>query len=160
MNRNRRRLISACLAGAMVMFGIALPTPTRAAVVINTSVPFSALILIPCAPDIAFLTGDLHVLITQEVDSNGGIHVKAHFQPQGISGVGLLTGDRYQATGVTQEHINDHSGLAFEDTFVNNFRIIGQGQGNNLLVHTTFHVSVNANGDVTASVLNSSVDCN
>ena len=160
MNKNRRRLISACLAGALVMLGMSLPTTTRAAVVLNTSATFTALIFIPCAPDIAFVTGDLHVLISEEEDSNGGVHLKSHFQPQGISGVGLLTGDKYQATGVTQEHTNIHSGLAFEDTFVNNFRIIGQGPGNNLLVHTTFHVTVNANGDVTAEVLNSSVDCN
>jgi hypothetical protein len=159
MNKNRRRLISACLAGALVMFGMALPTPTRAAVVLNTSAPFTALIGIPCAPDIAFVTGDLHALITQEVDSDGGVHLKSHFQPQGVSGVGLLTGAKYQATGVTQEHTNIHSSLAFEDTFVNNFRIIGQGPGNNLLVHTTIHITVDANGVVTATVLNSSVDC-
>jgi len=141
------------------MFGMALPTHTRAEVVLNTSVPFAALVGIPCAPDIALISGELHVLISQEVDSNGGIHLKSHFQPQGIDGVGLLTGDKYQATGVTQEHTNDHSGNAFEDTFVNNFRIIGQGIGNNFLVHTTFHVTVDANGVVTADVLNSSVDC-
>src|SRR5262245_57511909 len=101
MNRNRRRLISAWLAGWVVIRGIALPPPTRAAFVINTTIPFEVFIGTPCAPDIAFVTGDLHVLITQEVDSNGGIHLKSHFQLQGVSGVGLMTGDKYQVTGVT-----------------------------------------------------------
>jgi len=142
------------------MLGMSLPTTTRAAVVLNTSAPFTGFIGIPCAAEIAFITGDLHVIIAEEMDSNGGVHLKSHFQPQGISGVGLLTGVKYQATGVTQEHTNIHSSLAFEETFVNNFRIIGQGPDNNLLVHITIHVTVDANGVVTADVLNSSVDCN
>jgi len=159
MKRNRRRLISVCLAAALVIFGLGLPTPTRAEVLTNASVPFAIGVLIPCVPEVAVLTGELHILITQEVDSDGGIHVKTHFQPQGISGVGSVTGAKYQGTGVTQEHINDHSSTAFEDTFVNNFRMIGQGPGNNLLVHTTFHVTVDANGVVTSNVVNTSVEC-
>jgi hypothetical protein len=159
MNKNRKRLISVCLAAALVMFGLGLPTPTRAEVLTNTSIPFATAVLIQCVPEVVVLTGELHILIAQEVDGNGGIHVKTHFQPQGISGVGTVTGAKYQGTGVTQEHFNDHSSPAFEDTFVNNFRIIGQGPGNNFLVHTTFHVTVNADGVVTANVLNSSIEC-
>jgi len=144
---------------ALTLFGLALPKTTHAAVVVNDKVPVLIGVFIPCVPEFVLLSGDLHVLITSEVDENGGIHFKSHFQPQGISGVGSVTGDKYQGTGVTQSHTNDHDGLAFETTFVNNFRIIGQGSGNNLLVHTTFHVTVNANGVVTANVLNSSVEC-
>jgi hypothetical protein len=156
----RRRLISVCLAAALVIFGLGLPTPTRAEVLNNAKIPFAVTVFIPCVPEFVVLTGELHTLIAQEVDSDGGIHVKTHFQPQGISGVGPVTGAKYQGTGVTQEHTNDHSSGAFEDTFVNNFRMIGQGPGNNLLVHTTFHVTVDANGVVTALVLNDSTDCN
>jgi len=159
MNKKRRRYISACLAAALVMFGLGLPTPSRAEVLTNDKIPIVILTLIPCVPETVILTGELHALVTQEVDSDGGIHIKTHFQPQGISGVGSVTGVKYQGTGVTQEHFNIHSGLAIEDTFVNNFRMIGQGPGNNLLVHTTFHVTVNANGVVTADVLNTSTEC-
>ena len=49
--------------------------------------------------------------------------------------------------------------VGVQDTFINNFRIIGQGPGNNYLVHQTVHLTVNANGVVTASVSNSSVEC-
>ena len=41
------------------------------------------------------------------------------------------------------------SGLRFNATFVNNFRWIGPGRGNNFLSHQTFHVTVNANGVTT-----------
>jgi len=159
MNKNRRRSISVCLAAALVMFGLGLPTPTRAAIETNAKVPITVAVLIPCVPEVVVLTGEIHALVTEEEDSNGGSHVKTHFQPQGISGVGMVTGAKYQGTGVTQEHINEHSGLPFEDTFVNNFRIIGQGPGNNFLVHTNIHVTVNANGVVTAMVTNASTEC-
>jgi len=80
-----------------------------------------------------------------------------HFQPQGISGIGQTTGDKYQGTGVTQDEFNATVGV--EETFINNFRIIGQGSGNNLLVHETFHITINANGSVTAFLDNFSIDC-
>ena len=48
---------------------------------------------------------------------------------------------------------------SFNQTFVNNFRIVGQGTDNNFLVHQTFHVTVNANGMLTALVNNFSVEC-
>lgn len=47
----------------------------------------------------------------------------------------------------------------FQTMFVNNFRIIRQGPGNNLLVREALHVTVNAKGDITATVDNLSVDC-
>jgi hypothetical protein len=80
-----------------------------------------------------------------------------HFQPQGVSGVGLQTGDRYQGTGVTQSEFNDTAGL--ESTYVNNFRIIGQGPNNKLLVHSVVHVTITPNGHVSTVVDNFSVEC-
>jgi hypothetical protein len=74
---------------------------------------------------VVFLTGNLHVLLRFTMDQAGGIHVASHFQPQGIIGVGQTTGDKYQATGVTQDQFNAKVGV--EETFINNFRIIGPG---------------------------------
>jgi len=47
----------------------------------------------------------------------------------------------------------------YEETFINNFRIIGQGNGNNLLMHETFHVTVNANGALTVLIDKIESDC-
>ena len=70
---------------------------------------------------------------------------------------GQTTVDKYQGTGVTQDEFN--AKVDMEETFINNFRIIGQGSGNNFLVHETFHVTINANGSVTAFLDNFSIDC-
>ena len=50
-------------------------------------------------------------------------------------------------------------GTTYESTYINNFRIVGQGNGNNFLVHETYHVTVNANGEATAYVDNFRVEC-
>ncbi len=42
---------------------------------------------------------------------------------------------------------------------MNNFRIIGQGEGNNFLIHVNGHFTVNANGEVTVANVNFSADC-
>jgi len=135
--------------------------PVQAEVQTNLKVPVTIGVFIPCAAagagEVVFLTGNLHVLLRFTMDQAGGIHVASHFQPQGISGTGQTTGEKYQATGVTQDQFNARVGV--EETFINNFRIIGQGNGNNFLIHETFHITFNANGIPTASVDNFSVDC-
>ena len=85
---------------------------------------------------------------------------KEQSQPQGGSLVGETTGDTYRATGGTKRSFEG----SLQDgqstfTFVNNFRLIGPGPGNNLFVHETFHITVNADGDVTVVHDSGSVDC-
>ena len=127
----------------------------------NVQVPINIFVFVPCAAGGAGedvdLSGTLHVLFHITIDDSGGFHSKFHFQPQGVSGTGLTTGDKYQGTGVTQDTFNGKVG--FESTFVNNFKIIGHGPADNFLVHNTFHITVNANSTVTAFVDNFSIEC-
>jgi len=147
------------LAGAMVLL---VAGSGSAGVLVNVALPFADTFSVPCAnegagEDVA-VEGFLHVLITETVDRNGVVHTTSHFQPMGISGTGLTTGDSYQATGITRDQINGTE-PPFEITFVNNFRIIGQGTGNNLLIHEVFHVTVKANGELTVFVDHLSAEC-
>lgn len=157
--RAQRQLISFWIALSLVMFGIAMPQTARAEILVNTVIVFSQPVFIPCVPEDVLIQGNLHILVTQTVNQNGSVHYKFHYQPQGVTGIGSVTGTVYHATGVTQGHTNINSGLPYVDTYVNNFRIIGQGPGANYLVHNVFHVTVNANGEVTAFVDITSVDC-
>ena len=147
------------------MFFAVLPVALAKATTVTTNikVPVEILVFIPCAlggtGEVVELSGNLHLLTHVTTDNNGGMHVEMHAQPQGISGIGMDSGDKYQATGVTRGHINTQGPAPFESTFVNNFRIIVQGRGNNFLVHQVIHVTINANGDVTADIDKMSVDC-
>ena len=145
----------------LILAASATVLPQASTITTNDSVPISVVQFVPCAMEgvgeVVELSGELHVLFHVTLDAAGGAHIKIHFQPQGVSGVGLTTGDTYRGTGVTQneESING----ADEFTFVNNFRVIGQGSGNNLLVHQLVHVTINDNGTLTALVVNNNIDC-
>jgi hypothetical protein len=109
------------------------------------------------AGESVYLSGYLHIVFSTTVDGNGGFHTRIHHNPQGITGVGELSGDKYQAVGQTRTVTNGRVGETY--TFVNNYKIIGQGRGNNFLVHDTIHYTVNANGEVTSELANTSVEC-
>ena len=151
------------LAVALLMPGLVRTAPAEAAIVTQEKVPVDIAVFVPCANggagELVLLSGNLHIVITATDDGAGGLHLTTHFQPQGISGVGDVTGDKYQATGVTRDNQNVKPPFPAEYTYVNNFKIIGQGPDNNLLVHENVHLTVNANGEVTADVDNFSVEC-
>jgi hypothetical protein len=146
---------------AVALLIAAHPRSTSAqatAITENLQFPIVFDVFVPCANggagETVSLSGTLHEVFHITFDVNGGVHVKIHDQPQGISGFGQASGAKYQATGVTQQQSNTNP-----FTFVNNFRIIGQGPGNNFLVHQVFHVTVNANGAVTALFDRPSIEC-
>lgn len=137
--------------------------PAYAGVRFNDRSEIALTVFISCAADgageVVDLAGTLHTLISFTINGNN-VSGYTHFQPQGIVGVGETTGNRYHATGITRESFRNsfRNGQA-NDTFVNNFRIIGQGPGNNFLVHETEHFTINANGSVTVFHDNFSVVC-
>jgi hypothetical protein len=146
-------------------FAILLLTgiPAYAAVVTNTSTPITLTVFVPCAnggagEDIE-VSGLLHVLISTTVDAKGGVHFSEQFNPQGVSGVGLTTGDKYNAIGLTRDDFSTTSSGVVQVTFINRFDMIGQGPGNNFSVHETEHITILPDGTVTVFFDNFSVTC-
>lgn len=130
----------------------------------NSRVDFTDMllpILPPCTPDIVSLSGTLHVLMHSTSDDNGGVHMVGWTQFQNLSGTSLFTGAAYRATEVYSDPFlfNGTSGGAAEGTFLGNFRIIGRGQAQNYLVHFNMHMTFNANGEMTSSVDNTTMEC-
>jgi hypothetical protein len=97
------------------------------------------------------------MVVHTTLDGSGGFHSLVEDNPQGVSGIGLTTGQLYQATGVTLAQFNGKVGA--ESTFVNNFRVISRGPGSNFLVHANIHGTLNANGELTAFVDHVSIEC-
>jgi hypothetical protein len=166
MNTFRKGLRYKASLISVLMLLIALLTPGAATAAASTFTvssifPIDILVYVPCAAGGAgeevLLTGNLHEVFTFTFNSAGGVLFSVIDHPQGISGMGSTTGDKYQATGETRFTFTARVGS--EQTFVNNFKIIGQGSGNNLLIHETFHVTVNPDGTLTAFVDNFSAEC-
>lgn len=127
----------------------------------NIRIPINILQFVPCAnggagEDVS-LSGSLHILTMSNATGAGTFMVRTHAQPQGVSGYGLTTGDRYQGTGVTMT--NSRLAAGETTTYVNNFRIVGQGKGNDFIFQERFHVTINALGAVTASRFSSRISC-
>lgn len=139
------------------------PSLAAVAQTVNEVVPTNIATFVPCANggagEVVELSGNLHVLEHITISQSGRVTVRSLFQPQGIAGVGTTTGTKYQATGGTQETFTASGAFPVVDTFVNNFRIIGSGTGNNFTVHETVHVTINANGDVTTTHDSGTIDC-
>jgi len=155
-----------CFAVLIAVLGLTAAGGFAKATVVTTNIeePVSFEFYLPCAlegeGEWVIFTGRLHVLSHIAFDDNGGSHVQLHFQPKDMKGTGQTSGDTYQATGVTKESRNESlETLPHQYTLVDNYRIIGQGPGNNYLWHTTWHFTVNANGEVTADFENTKVEC-
>ena len=138
-------------------------TAAQAEVTTNTKTPIAQTVFVPCANggvgEFIDLSGELHTLITSTINDN---HVsgKYHYQPQGVSAIGQITGDTYRATGGSQDKFSGNlTNDQYETTYVNNFRMIGPGPGNNFLVHEVSHLTINANGTTTVDFDNLSTEC-
>lgn len=123
----------------------------------TVTLPLSMAVWVPCANggtgELVDLTGELVIKERAVTENDGSVRLFSMTRPHGVRGVGQETGVTYLGTGMgkTTEHIGV-GGYPYQYTYVNNFRIIGQGPGNNLLVHATVHKTINANGEPTADV--------
>ncbi len=152
-------LVLAWLAGSAPLQAQATTTTTSVRILLPQ--PFQR--VVPCAAggagELVDLTGTLHLLVHTTLDASGGFRNSVQSNPEGVTGVGLTTGDIYRGTGVTRRQINDEGTVGEERTVTNNFRLIGPGPDNNFLLHQNLNVTVNANGVATAYVSNISVEC-
>lgn len=161
MNRKKATTFSLIMAaGTLTLAGLAMsPAPGLAAVTENSVTNLDITVYIPCTGNSVELTGPLHTLVTYTENGNN-ISGKFKDQPKGVKGTDTVTGDLYEGNGVTQETFKTslQNGES-ENTFINNFRIIGQGPGNNYLVHETLHITFNAAGIQTVTHDNFSAEC-
>jgi hypothetical protein len=107
------------------------------------------------------LSGTLNVVVHETVKPNGGVTFKIQFNPQGVTGIGETTGTKYQGTGVTTTIVTFNSQNSQEtETFVNNFNIIAtKPAGISSIEHLVTHVTVNAQGEITADVFTQESSC-
>jgi hypothetical protein len=169
MSNNTTFAVTAIIA-AMAMLGtviVTIPLQQQAYAQaetfnVNERIPLDREIIDSCAGDgegeVVHVTGRLHLLGHVTLDSAGGFHLQPHFNTQGVSGTGLTTGDSYRMIHVGANNtVNGRVGSETTDVF--NFRLIGQGDASNHLVHLTLHFTVNPDGSLTAFVVNSVREC-
>jgi hypothetical protein len=151
--KNKPLLGSVLVAMVLIVGTVSMyPTPGmgRAYAATSTKVPFD-ITFTPIGPgcenaEDIHLTGTLNIVLT----TANGKPIR-QFHPQDITGVGLTTGTTYRGTGGTiiigvQDDGHTH-------TYVNNFNIIAtEPAGISSIEHLVLHITVNAQGVITADV--------
>ncbi len=149
---------------AFVTVGVVASVPVaQAEVTTNERTTLAYAGYVDCANDGAgeVLSGTVgvHDLVTSKVNGNN-VSWQFLFQTQGGGMVGAITGDTYRVAvvthGVYHESLDsDHYTL----TYVNSFRLIGPGSGNNLLVREIAHVTIDGNENVVVRHDDLIIDC-
>ncbi len=172
--RTHQQLLAAALA--LLVLGCSEPTQpsdgsisslpgVSEAVVANQILNLGFSQFVPCANggagEMVAGTGQFHRLVTSTQDAAGGSHRTVfHLNALNFSAEGAVTGDVYRLAGVSRRQENTIQGAPpLEGTLINKVRLIGPGPDNNLLISWTIHITINANGDVSSDVANTSVMC-
>lgn len=136
------------------------PAPSFAAITQHESSrgPLELFIFDPCTEDDLELTGETIFQSTTTQLPSGELRIEGLSRDR-VSGTGPLTGLSYRGYGVTHFTFNTRGGLPYVQVGVGNLRIAVAGSHNLLLVRFRFHLTVNANGEVTVSRELGSLEC-
>ncbi|MHC4151396.1 MAG: hypothetical protein ACYSSP_04770 [Planctomycetota bacterium] len=149
---------SIVLAAALLLIVVA--ASLRAEVVQNEKIETTWLQVIPCSDDTVVIGGYIHMLASITEDGAGGYHAKIKTSPSPLKGIvvdGPNVDAKYNGTGVTQTQLNLKKGVT--ETYVNRYRFVGEGKAPNYSVHETWHITINANGELTAEPVNVKITC-
>jgi hypothetical protein len=131
--------------------------PSRAMIFNDVKIPVAGTLANPCNGEPFAFSGDVHESFHVTFDAGGGLHVDEHFNAQGITGVGLISGDKYTGNEASHDEFNTRFG--YEETFTHHFAMISNGSAPNFVISEVFHVTFNANGDLTVFFDNFSAEC-
>lgn len=127
------------------------------------SEPYGSTLFIPCAnggagEDVT-LTGTVKI-VRQETYNNQRFTFTLHAIPEGVTGVGLSTGDNFTAIGGSQEAITGtiEYGGEYSATYIQQMRFTGSGIS--FVVKYKFHVTVTSDGEISTRIDEEKVECN
>ena len=155
--RSRWPIVLLIIAALAAVLGSLSPTAASAqatTVTTNTRIPIPPNSTVTAGGETFQVSGSLHALFHVTRDNAGGFHIKAHLNGQGIRAVSDGTTYRVNTADNLTINVGATKGAASNFTGVVNFGLIGQGRAPNLRLHVNLHGTVNANGEVTATVAN------
>jgi len=125
------------------------------------TVPYERTVFVPCANNGAGedvqLTGSV-INVDKFMYNKNGFTLTYHTHTKGVKGIGLSTGEEYNATGGMQNTITGaFENRRFSGTTIEQLRIVGQHT--NFIVRYHFHVTVTADGTYTSSISDDTAEC-
>ena len=112
-------------------------------------VPFSNSQYWPCVNEWVDFAGRFNVTVRQVTSTSGNTTFRVHVAGPPVKGVGQTSGDRYVSPEIT--NLTEHSGGdGLASTFQFRIRRISKGGAPNSVGWIKFHMTFNANGELTA----------
>jgi hypothetical protein len=124
----------------------------------NLSVDVVDVAFSPCTQENIILTGRQHIVTQTTFDAQGGAHTVFHLNELTI-GIGEISGAQYEHTAVINNASNARGPAPFEFTFQRHNHLISQGDLPNHLIHSIFHFTINANGEITGLTNRQRIEC-
>jgi hypothetical protein len=137
--------------------------PSLAAVSENDiKIPYHQPVIVPCGrlgQEIVPFDGTVHVLFQTSFSASGRRHLKLQTNAQGMTGVGLVSGDRYRLNGGSSDAYEFDVDGTYVNTYINNFHVESAGATGNILAHETLSVQVDENGVPSVQTVNFVAEC-
>jgi hypothetical protein len=113
----------------------------------------------PCTGENVLITdGQVCTSVSLKVDASGGFHFTFQFKSDFV-GVGLTTGASYVEHNAAGEVENvSGTSLQFNFDFKQNYHVQTSGPANNLTIKELDHITVDANGNITAMQVIEQID--
>ena len=147
-----------------VLFASGATSARAEAITINENTvksPVAFSILVACAAggagELVDFTGYFHSIYSFTGSSGGPVRYKLSTLAQNVVGIGQVTGDRYVYSGGFME--TGVLSVGETVTTLYDFRVIGQGAGNNFIAHTVSHYTINANGELVVDFVITGATC-
>jgi hypothetical protein len=136
---------------------LALGMPASAANVFNQDIPISTTVPDLCSGELVGLTGTAHVLVGATLNDNH-LHLDLHANIH-ATGTGLTSGASYVDNDAINVSLNLSANAAQNVTVVADLNLVGKGSVPNEKIKILIHVTMNANGDITAVTLDFDGTC-
>jgi hypothetical protein len=129
----------------------------------DVRVPVHHPIQVPCARtgmEIVPLDGVEHASFQLSQNAAGGLRMRMHVNAQGVTGVGLVSGDAYHASGTTEESYEWGPGGAPEGYYLTyTFNVTSPGATGNIVAHEVLRMSFDAAGYPSLDVVKFDAEC-
>jgi len=157
---NNRKILALVIAFALSAV-VTFPSYAEAITITDSVTEPYETTITACNGEEVHLSGELLFIYHVTVDANDAIHSAFILVPQNVVGVGAETGVRYRAVGGDREQFYNLDADVGPITYTNTdmFNLVSQGGSDNFQAKYTFHVTVNANGEITVEVDQYSARC-
>jgi hypothetical protein len=156
---NLKMMLAPLLLGIVMLVGFDLSpaygqSSNRAQVLM---IPLDVLLdNLDCGGELIHVTGTLYITSQTILDAEGNVvHSVGHLNMAGVTGEGVNSGTQYRIVNSLSSTFNVNAGS--QETQATGFQFIATGPDKSTVdvrVHANFHITLNANGELTAEVSN------